>query len=372
MGLIVRMPSINANDATVELLDWLVQEGAQVRKGDVLCIVETTKSLVDVVAEGSGLFRPLVAAGASHPVGLPIAFLAESADEPLPDLSPPQAPSAASSQGRRAPWTAKAKLLAERLGVDLARLVEENPDVVIGVDLVNAAAARRVAPATDVNILEMPSGIERVLILGGGGGAALVLDILSRQERQKAVGILDNNPAKHGETLMGVPILGGFDAALAYWQAGAFDTLISTVVRDVNDRAAIFERFTGHGIPFTNVIDPAVRIGLETQLGSGNLIVYGGYLATGVSLGDNNFLAAGTYIEHHSRIGSHCTFGPRTSLSGAVKVGDRAKFGTQVAVEPQLEIGEQAVIASGVVVTAHVPAKTLVKSSTNPVYRHGK
>jgi acetyltransferase-like isoleucine patch superfamily enzyme len=171
---------------------------------------------------------------------------------------------------------------------------------------------------------------------------------------------------------MGVPILGGFDAAAALWADGAFDALISTVVRDVRDRAEIFQRFTALGIPFTNVIDPDVRIGADVRLGKGNLIIYGGYLATAVTLGDDNFLAAGTFIEHHSEIGSHCTFGPRSSLSGKVKVGDLCKFGTQVAVEPQVEIGAQSLIASGVVLTTHVPPRSIVKSTSNVVIRNAK
>lgn len=394
MGLIVRMPLINVNDEAADLVRWEMPEGAAVRRDDVLCIIETTKSTVEVQADAAGILRILAEAGARYAVGHALAFLAASADEPLPAPDAPE-PAAAPAQtpgpgpedsGASGPrWTKKARIVADRLGVDLEALAERHPGVTLTEDRVRAAAlagpaaaapampaasaqAARPLPAA-TGALAAPQGVQRVLILGGGGGAALVLDILARGLTQQAVAILDNNPALAGTDLMGVPILGGFDQVEALWRDGRFDALISTVVRDVADRAAIFERFTAMGIPFTNVIDPDVRIGREVHLGSGNLVIYGGYLATGVHLGDNNFLAAGTFIEHHSRVGSHCTFGPRCALSGKVIVGDRVKFGMQVAVEPQIEIGAGARVASGVVLTGPVPAHALVKSSAVPSLR---
>lgn len=381
MGMIVKMPLLNVNDESAVLVRWLHADGATVRKDDPICVVETTKSAVDICAEVDGILRQLAPFGETYATGHPIGYLAASAEESLPDLEVPQLSVpievAESSQPK---WTMKARILANRLGVDLVALVAVHPGVVIGEELVQAAASGSVEPRRAANPTQalLPLTVtswgnqERVLILGGGGGAALVLDILSNTLTQQAIGILDNNPAMIGTSLMGVPILGGFDLAISLWQEKKFDALISTVVRDIADRASIFEHFTKLGIPFTNIIAPSASIRSETLFGTGNLVVHGSYIATGVTLGDNNFLAAGTFIEHHSTIGSHCTFGPRTSLSGKVKVADRVKFGTHVAVEPFVEIGTESVIASGVVLTSHVPAHSIVKNAASPIVRNVK
>ncbi|MEN3372854.1 biotin/lipoyl-containing protein [Dechloromonas sp. ZS-1] len=380
MGIILLMPMINVNDQSVELVSWSVNDGDSVRKGDTLCVVETTKSAVEVIAEADGVLRATAPSGQSYEVGYPIGFIAESAIELVPDLTPPAPPprDAIAPVASQMQWTKKAKISADRLGIDLVILAKQHPGEVVNEDMVKAAARDLNSPVTSpsafkaapINIrFAHEKNIERILILGGGGGAALVLDILARKMNQAAVGILDNNPKMAGMELMGIPILGGFELVDALWRDGAFDAVISTIVRDVFDRAKIYNRFIKMGIPFTNVIDPEARIGRDVILGKGNLIIYGAYLATGVKIGNNNFLAAGTFIEHHSEIGNHCTFGPRTSLAGAVSVGDHVKFGMQVAIEPQLKIGSESVIASGVVVTSHVPARTLVKSTTNAVFR---
>lgn len=367
MGLIVKMPLLNVNDESALLVSWLLPEGSEVEKDQAICVVETTKSTVELNAERRGFLRQLAPAGESCAVGRPIGFLAETADEPVPDLGPPS-PAAAAQPAPAPNWTRKAQILAERLGVDLAKLAAAHPGARIGEELVQQAASQAAAPQSPARASAW-SNQERILILGGGGGAALVLDILSGILSQKAVAIVDNNPALAGTTLMGVPIVGGFDLVQELWRDNKFDALISTVVRDVHDRAAIFERFSQIGIPFTNVVSPRASIRSEVRLGRGNLVVEGAYIATGVEIGDNNFLAAGTYIEHHSSVGSHCTFGPRTTLSGRVKVGDLVKFGMQVAVEPFVQVGTGSIIASGVVLTAHVPEHAVVKSASNPVIR---
>lgn len=381
MGMIIKMPLLNVNDDSAVLVKWLHADGTIVRKGEPVCVVETTKTAVDICAEADGILRQLASVDETCAVGHPIGFLAVSADEPLPNLAAPRPsapePSAVAPQSNT---TKKAEILAKRLGVDLSALIVANPGIVIGEEVVKAAAARGVeenriaSPAgiTQQIIVPLQENRERVLILGGGGGAALVLDILSDNLTQQAVGILDNNPTLAGTMLMGVPILGGFDLAVGLLKEGKFDTLISTVVRDIGDRASIFERFTQLGIPFTNIIASSANVRSDARLGKGNLVVHGSYIATGVTLGDNNFLAAGTYIEHHSIIGSHCTFGPRTSLSGKVQVGDRVKFGTHVAVEPFIEIGSASVIASGIVLTTHVPGGSIVKNTAGQIIRHVK
>jgi sugar O-acyltransferase (sialic acid O-acetyltransferase NeuD family) len=378
MGLILRMPRINANDESAELVSWSVVDGSRVCKGDTLCVVESTKSAVDIVADDDGVFRAPAPAGHSYEVGYPIGFLAESAHEPVPDLAPIDAQFGIEPTATKIQWTKKAKILADKLGVDIEALAKSHFEKLVTEDMVKAAAGSSASPVTPIKASEYPAitiplgsenKIERVLILGGGGGAALVLDILSRTTNQVPVGILDNNPKMAGKKLMGVPILGGFELAETLWRDGVFDAVISTIVRDVFDRAATYNMFSRLGIPFTNVIDPEVRIGRDALIGKGNLIIYGCYLAAYVKIGNNNFLAAGTFIEHHSEVGSHCAFGPRTSLAGGVSVGDCVKLGMQVAIEPELQIGSESVIASGVAVTSHVPALTLVKSTTNAIFR---
>jgi pyruvate dehydrogenase E2 component (dihydrolipoamide acetyltransferase) len=64
------------------LSQWVKHEGDQVRKGDVLAVIETDKAAMEMEAYDEGvLTRILVAEGASVPIGTPIAVIGEAVTE---------------------------------------------------------------------------------------------------------------------------------------------------------------------------------------------------------------------------------------------------------------------------------------------------
>lgn len=58
-----RVPKLNNNDTEYVLTEWLVPDGGQVRTGDPLVLVETSKAAEELVAEASGVLRQRAKAG---------------------------------------------------------------------------------------------------------------------------------------------------------------------------------------------------------------------------------------------------------------------------------------------------------------------
>jgi pyruvate/2-oxoglutarate dehydrogenase complex dihydrolipoamide acyltransferase (E2) component len=70
----------------VRLLDWLKNEGDAVADGDVLLEFETDKAVVLVTASQPGVVRrTFVGAGDWMKPGDVVAWVSDTADEPLPD-----------------------------------------------------------------------------------------------------------------------------------------------------------------------------------------------------------------------------------------------------------------------------------------------
>lgn len=82
------MPRLSDTVTEGVLSQWVKHEGGQVRKGDVLAVIETDKAAMDMEAYDEGvLTRVLVAEGASVPIGAPVAVIGEAvaeAAEPSP------------------------------------------------------------------------------------------------------------------------------------------------------------------------------------------------------------------------------------------------------------------------------------------------
>jgi acetyltransferase-like isoleucine patch superfamily enzyme len=80
----VQIPLVNVNDDTVKLTAWLVKDGDEVREGQHLAEIETSKALVELIAPASGLIRLRYSPGEELPVGAIVAYIGE---EEIPEMA---------------------------------------------------------------------------------------------------------------------------------------------------------------------------------------------------------------------------------------------------------------------------------------------
>jgi len=98
--------------------------------------------------------------------------------------------------------------------------------------------------------------MKRVIGLGAGGHAKVVIDILRSIGGFEVAGLLDSNPALKGTTLAGVPVLGGDDLLpeLVCSVGCVFMGLGS--VRATAARRRLFESASRLGFEWVNAIHP--------------------------------------------------------------------------------------------------------------------
>ena len=365
MTIYITAPMINANEEEMTLVEWFRQAGDNVRQGETLCMLETTKSTQELQTESGGYFFPLVEAGQTVLVGQAIAALAESPDASIETPTAAPVETTAASDTRR--WTKKAELLARKHGLDIEVIADQlGPEAIVSEkDVLARSGQAGASPA--LKTAEGYANInpsERILILGGGNIAVLVLDILARIPNQRAVGILDDNPALHGRTVQGCPVLGPLEDIARLWKEEAFDAA-TLAIGVLPLRSDLFTKHNAAGIRFANIIDPSAQVLSDAIMGSGNLIMSFCRIGPEAVIGHNNFLSAYVSLEHHNVLGDHCTFGPSVFTSGGVRMGSRVRFGTGVFIEPRLSIGDDVTIASGIVLTANVPSGATVKARAN-------
>jgi len=160
------MPRLSDTMTEGVLSQWVKHEGDQVRKGDVLAVIETDKAAMEMEAYDEGVLTRLLAQeGDTVPIGTPIAVIGgEGATEaaapspvltpdhpervvvpPPPRTSPPEAPPVAPGvpSAIRAPASPLARKLARERGIDLAALSGSGPSGrVVRADIEEAARAR--------------------------------------------------------------------------------------------------------------------------------------------------------------------------------------------------------------------------------------
>lgn len=384
----LQAPLINVNEEEMILVEWVKSQGAFVREGETIAVLETTKATSDLEADQQGYFVPLVEAGQEVSVGQAIAALTAQPDEEvhMPEIAEvapaaEDSPPAETEAVRR--WTKKAEIIARRGGIDVATIAQALPGNTVITEqdieayLANPPASKSTPPTRRASVdtrdlvddVYGRNRIERVLILGGGDGAAQILDILARTPHQRAVAILDDNEDLHGKTIMGCPVVGHIPDITRLCEEAVFDAAIISIASLLDVRAETYDKYAEQGIPFTNAIDPSALILSNAEMGTGNAIMAFCQIAACTVIGNNNFISSYTSLEHHNVLASHCTFGPGVMTSGLVEIGNRVKFGTGIFIEPKISIGDDCIIASGAVLTKSVPADSIVKTKSNVFIR---
>lgn len=77
-----KMPSLGADMDQAKLVEWKIKPGARVRKGDIIAVIETSKSTVEVETFKNGVVKALLLepGDQSIPVGTPLALLEEETE----------------------------------------------------------------------------------------------------------------------------------------------------------------------------------------------------------------------------------------------------------------------------------------------------
>ena len=158
-----RMPSLGADMEAGTLVEWLVKPGDQVKRGDVVAVVETQKGAIEVEIYQSGQIEQLlVDLDTKVPVGTPLARLRGEGEVPAaaavppvgpaaPDeapaaavtpIRPAAAPAAAVAPGAGARASPAARRLAEQRGIDLSTVTGSGPGGAVTYDNVEGALGK--------------------------------------------------------------------------------------------------------------------------------------------------------------------------------------------------------------------------------------
>ena len=213
--------------------------------------------------------------------------------------------------------------------------------------------------------------MQRVLILGAGGHAQVVADILMRAHEAgancKPVGFLDDNPSLASTAIMGLPVLG----TIAQLDKFDHDALI-VAIGDNRTRARLFESVRARGKPIVNAIHPAAVLAPDVRLGEGVMICAGVVVNTGTVIGDDVILNTGCTVDHHNHIGNHAHIAPGVHLGGDVTIGEGTLIGIGATVIPQRTVGAWSVIGAGSVVTKDVPTDATAAGMPARVIQQGR
>ncbi len=361
------VPTINVNDDKVTLGGVEKENLEFVDKGETLCSFETSKSTEDFHSEFEGYVVWLAEAYDEIKVGKDFCIIFETKEEAEAKLNNKESEKPALPADFKA--SNKAIEYAASIGFDI-KLIKK--DGIVKTEDIDAYlnANKKTTAEDNINAgvcFEYYSTPKRVAIIGAGRGAMQVLDLISHINGYEAVALFDDAEHLIRTSVYGVMVVGkiDFDDISKSYNTGSFDYIVNGIGGSCDLRKKCFDELTKRGVPYCNLIHPSVIIGSYVKMGVGNILMPMTHIGPNAEIGNDCFMTAKTSIEHHNIVGSHCSFGPGVLMSGSVTIGNCTKFGAGIFVEPLVKIGSNCLIASGAILTNHIPDNSILRCSYN-------
>jgi sugar O-acyltransferase (sialic acid O-acetyltransferase NeuD family) len=193
---------------------------------------------------------------------------------------------------------------------------------------------------------------ERIVVLGAGGHAKVVVATLQAAGRTVAAA-LDDDPARAGVRLLGVEVAGGVERL---GSLGA--TAAVAAVGDNRARARLVARVEEAlpDVAWAVAVHPAAVVHPSVVLGAGCVVFAGAVVQPDTAIGAHAIVNTAASVDHDGRLGDYIHVAPGARLAGGVEIGDGALLGIGCAVLPGRRVGAWAVVGAGATVTADVGA----------------
>jgi sugar O-acyltransferase (sialic acid O-acetyltransferase NeuD family) len=358
---IIRVPLLNANEDEVDIVEVCVREGNEVRSGDLLFVVETTKVTFDVEAPCSGYVRKLsVEKGQRVRVDSLLCVLASNPNEAV---NVEEVPASNLAQQFRA--SRKAQELAQRNKLDLSSLgltgIIKESDVERF--LMERAVVKRKAGALKREPLQSsPESGQPVLMYGAGGHARVLIDLIRQSNEFFVVAAVDDDTPN--DEVLGVPVL--CESMLTELRTQGIDHAVLGIgsTRNHQRRAKLYDRLVAAGFKVPNLIHPRAMVEPSVSLGIGNQIFAGAVVSSAAKLGDNTIINSGAVISHDCVIGSHTHVSPGAILAGGVEIGENTLVGMGVTIFLGVRIGSNVIVANGCNILTDVPDGSIVRTAS--------
>ncbi|MFF2484531.1 acetyltransferase [Paenibacillus sp. NPDC058071] len=194
----------------------------------------------------------------------------------------------------------------------------------------------------------------RTVIVGAGGHAKVVVDVLRADASVELVGCLGQG---RDLAVLGLPVIGGDDELSRLLEQGVHHAFIA--IGNNARRMQLAKKAEAIGFELVNAVSPHAYVSPSASLGRGVAIMAGAIVQPAATIGSYSIINTGATVDHDTTIGEAAHIAPGCALSGSVFVGERSFLGTGAKVIDGMRIGSDCMIGAGAVIIRHIPDRAL-------------
>ncbi len=196
---------------------------------------------------------------------------------------------------------------------------------------------------------------EKIVIIGAGPHAKVVVDVIKSENRYDIIGLVDK-VEKSG--FWGIDIIGDDNCLYDLYGRGIKKTVIG--IGDNKIRKRLFQQAKEIGFDIINVVSDKAIISQYAQLGCGVVVMPGAIINADTFIGDGCIINTNCSVDHDNYIGEFSHIAPGATLAGSVNIGAGTFCGVGCRIIDGIKIGHNVVIGAGTVIINPIESNSTV------------
>ncbi|QCZ94270.1 acetyltransferase [Salinimonas iocasae] len=192
-----------------------------------------------------------------------------------------------------------------------------------------------------------------IILIGGGGHARVLADILLQQDKQIAA-VVSPEPLMESPLFDGINHLSSDEDVRRYAPDEVLLVNAIGMLPGADSRKKVCEYFLAQGYTFESVIAPTATVSAYATIKQGAQIMSGAIIQAGAVIGEQTIVNTQAVIEHDCQIGSRNHIAPGSTVCGEVTTGNDVFVGAGATIINGMTIGSNAIIGAGTCITRAV------------------
>jgi len=351
-------PLLSPNEPESQVVEVGVEGYSKVRRGDVVCVVETSKASAELESEWDGYTGPVaVRVGDRVEAGRLICEVFDRLPERSEHSSEERAEEAGSPDMK---LSRSATKLARESGIDLSLLPAGR--------FVTEADVRALIDVADEHVtidesILAAAGERSLVVFGAGGHAKTLIDLVRSSTDYEPLCVADDDRDAAADVL-GVPVVPGSALATLHAQGVPFAVNAVGAIGRIQTRIDVGRRLEALGFELPALVDGTAFVAASASLAAGAQVFAGAAVCAAAEVGRQAIVNTGAIVSHDCRIGNHAHIAPGAILAGAVEIDEGTLVGMGTTVNIGVRIGARSIVGNGAVVNEDVPASTIVPANS--------
>lgn len=190
---------------------------------------------------------------------------------------------------------------------------------------------------------------ESILILGAGGHARALIDVVEAEGRYEIAGVVAPQKPFDGEVL-GHQWLGNDDSLSALIASHRHVAIGVGQVPRPDIRIRLYRTVLSLGANLPVIVSPYAVVSQHVKIGQGTVVMHGAVVNAGAVLGENCIVNTTALVEHDVRIGNHSHIATGARVNGGCVIGEESFIGSGAVLLQEVRLPPRSVIPAAHVV----------------------